>query len=181
MGYEDVSWEKALAAGAEKLAAATGDDFLMVISPQLSNEDLFAAQKFSRQVMGSENIISSLMVELGEDYPAFIDLATGSNPIETIEKAEGLFALNFDSRFGYAPAGVRVKRAASAGVPLVTIGDADSNLDILAEAGFRVDPSKGSDLLELLTLMFQAKKNPAKFKPASHLAEQVECAQLHSL
>ena len=65
MGYEVVSWERAVEAAREKLSDTPPDEFLMLLSPQLSNEDLFVAQQFSRQVMGAENMASALTLGLG--------------------------------------------------------------------------------------------------------------------
>jgi predicted molibdopterin-dependent oxidoreductase YjgC len=150
MGYEVVSWERATDAAREKLSDTPPDEFLMLLSPQLSNEDLFVAQQFSRQVMGADNIASTLTLGLGISLPSFLELACSSDGLDSIDKAEVIITLGFDSRYGYSPIGVRVKKAVEKGARLFTISDTDTNLDILADATFKIEPSRWADLLAML-------------------------------
>ena len=92
-----------------------------MVSPELSNEDLFVAQQFVRQALGSENIASSLMIELGDDLLPFIDLATRAEPFSVIGEAKAILAVGFDSTHGYSPIGIAVKRAARQGAFLATL------------------------------------------------------------
>jgi NADH dehydrogenase/NADH:ubiquinone oxidoreductase subunit G len=149
-GYEFVSWERALDVAREKLSDTPPEAFLMLLSPQLSNEDLFVAQQFARRVMGSENMVSALALGLGSSLPSFLDLACSSDGPDAIDKAEVIFTLGFDSRYGYSPIGVRVKKAVEKGAKLFTVCDRDTNLDMLADAGFNVESSRWADLLALL-------------------------------
>ena len=89
MGYEFVSWERAMDAAREKLSDTPPDAFLMLLSPQLSNEDLFVAQQFARRVMGAENMASAPAVEAGSSLPSFLEFACSSDGLDAIDKAEG--------------------------------------------------------------------------------------------
>ena len=149
-GYEVVSWERALSEARERLAEAPPDGFLMVLSPQLSNEDLFAAQQFSRQVMGCEEMTSVVAAAFGADLPAFLDLACGSDGLDAIDRARFILTVGFDSRYGYSPIGVRVKKAAERGATIVTVNDAETNLDLLSEAPLTMEPSGWAGLLRVL-------------------------------
>jgi NADH dehydrogenase/NADH:ubiquinone oxidoreductase subunit G len=139
MGYRSVTWEAAVEAAAERLSAISADDFLMVLSPQLSNEDLFVAQRFVREAVGSENMVSPLSFDLGEGFTPFLELVCGSAPFDTIDDAEVLFLLGFDSRYGYSPLGLRVKRAAARGARLVSLNDLETSLDTITEATFKIE------------------------------------------
>jgi NADH-quinone oxidoreductase chain G len=54
--FEAVSWETALAEIVKRLQGVTGDSFAAIGSERTTNEDCFALQKFTREVMGSANI-----------------------------------------------------------------------------------------------------------------------------
>ena len=150
MGYNDISWDQAITLAAEKLTGVKPDDCLFLVSPQLSNEDLFTAQQFIRNLIGSENIASSLMIELGDDLGNFLDLALGSESVDIIEAAQGILTVGFDSLYGYSPIGVNIKKAARGGACFAVINNADTNLDLLSEAIFQTDDKQWADILESL-------------------------------
>jgi predicted molibdopterin-dependent oxidoreductase YjgC len=150
VGYEVITWEQAINAAAEKLSAIKPDDMLVVISSQLSNEDLFVAQQFVKQSLGSPPVVSSVMTDLGDALPSFLDLVIHTSPYDALEKAQGILALGFDSTYGYTPIGIAAKRAANKGAALVTMGACDSNLDILSEAVFQMNPSQWPGFLDAL-------------------------------
>ena len=52
LGYENISWDEAIETAAEKLSGTKPDDVLIVVSPQLTNEDLYVAERFAREVIG---------------------------------------------------------------------------------------------------------------------------------
>ncbi|MEX2599040.1 MAG: molybdopterin-dependent oxidoreductase [Dehalococcoidia bacterium] len=53
---EEATWEEALQAAADGLAPHKGAQFALIASPRNSNEELYAAQKFTRTVMQSNNV-----------------------------------------------------------------------------------------------------------------------------
>jgi formate dehydrogenase alpha subunit len=148
MGYNDISWEEAIGRAADKLKDTSPDEFLMMVSPELSNEDLFVAQQFARQAAGSENIGSSLMIELGDALLPFIDLATRTEPFSVIGEAQAILTVGFDSAGGYSPIGIAVKRAARQGAFLATLNATESNLEMLAEVSCYLGEENWADLLD---------------------------------
>ena len=147
MGYNDISWDEAITKAAEKLKEAGPDDILLVVSPQLSNEDLFVAQQFARQVLGSEAIASSMMLELGDSLLPFIDLATHAEPFSVVEQAQVIVAVGFDSTHGYSPIGVAVKKTARNGSFLAFVGAPESSLDMYADVSLKVEGNAWADVL----------------------------------
>jgi predicted molibdopterin-dependent oxidoreductase YjgC len=147
MGYNDISWDEAITKAAEKLKEAGPDDTLLVVSPQLCNEDLFVAQQFARQVLGSEVIASSLMLELGDGLLPFIDLAIHAEPFSYVEQAQAILAVGFDSTHGYSPIGVAVKEAARKGAFLANVGALESSLDMYADVSLKVEEDEWADVL----------------------------------
>jgi formate dehydrogenase major subunit/formate dehydrogenase alpha subunit len=149
-GYEVVSWERALDVARDRLSDTPPGEFLMLLSPQLSNEDLFVAQQFARQVMGSEDMASLLPVESEDALSPFLDMACGSDTPDALDRADAICALGFDSRYGYSPIGVRVKRAAERGAALFTISDVETNLDLVADVSFKVESSQWAGFIRML-------------------------------
>ncbi|OPY79331.1 MAG: putative formate dehydrogenase [Syntrophorhabdus sp. PtaU1.Bin153] len=150
VGYEVISWDQAIDEAAGRLRGTKPEESLVVVSPQLSNEDLFVAQQFTRQVLGSDSMISSVMVDLGNDLVPFLELAAGGSTFDTIEGARGILTVGFDSTYGYSPVGTRIKKAAQEGALLVTLGACDSNLDMLSETAFQMDHSRWAEFLGVL-------------------------------
>src|SRR5690606_14531624 len=106
VGYEVISWEQAIDAAAQRFSSVKPDDVLVMVSPQLSNEDLFVAQRFVRKTLGSEMMISSVMADLGNDLAAFLDLTMHTSTYDSLEEAQGILSLGFDSTYGYTPIGI---------------------------------------------------------------------------
>ena len=88
--------------------------------------------------------------DLDGDAVAYINLSLASEPIETIESAQGIITVGFDSMYGYSAIGVNVKKAVRAGACLMSINAFESNLDILSEASFVMDTSEWADMLDLI-------------------------------
>lgn len=151
VGYEVITWDQAFDVAAEKLSSVKPDDVLVVVSPQLSNEDLFVAQQFARQILGSPTMLSSVMFDLGNDLASFLDLVIRTSTYDLLETAKGILSIGFDSTYGYTPIGIAVKRAAQKGAVLVTLGSCESNLEMLSEASFSVDPSRWATFLDAFT------------------------------
>lgn len=167
LGYEEIPWDRAIETAAKELALCRPDEILFMVSPQLSNEDLFAAQAFVRQVVGSDEITSSLAADLGEDLIDFVNLAVKSGPLGLIEKADAILAVGFDSSYGYSPVGVSVKRAVQGGTPLVSITVLGSNLDMQAEIGIHAESSDWPALLDSVSEGAPQEKKSRKPKGAN--------------
>jgi formate dehydrogenase (NADP+) alpha subunit len=148
VGYEVITWDQAFDVAAEKLSSVKPDEILVMVSHQLSNEDLFVAQQFVRQVLGSAPMLSSVMFDLGNDLASFLDLVLHTSTYDSLETAQGILSIGFDSTYGYTPIGIAVKRAAQKGAVLATLGSCDSNLDMLSEASFQMDPSRWAAFLD---------------------------------
>lgn len=164
LGYEEIPWDKAIDTAGKRLAGCAADGVLLVISPQLSSEDLFAAQAFMRQVLGSDTISSSLIADLGEDLITFLNLAVRSGPLDLIAEADAILTIGFDSTYGYSPLGVGVKRAVQRGATLVSISPFGSNLDMQAEVEIHGEPSEWIMLLDSLLKGPTGEKKGKKIK-----------------
>ena len=148
LGYENISWDEAIKTAAEKLSATTADDVLIVVSPQLTNEDLYVAERFAWEVIGTEVIMSSFIADMGEHIVAFLNLACASSPFDVIATADTILTVGFDSTYGFTPVGINIKKAAKAGTGLITLNADESNLDVLSEEAFQTDASKWPMILD---------------------------------
>lgn len=151
VGYNNISWEQALGVAAEKIASAGPEESLVIISPQLLNEDLYAAQGFARKTMGTENIIPAPLIYLGDDLVHYWNLSIQSVGVEALENAGAVIAIGFDSLYGYSPIGIGIKKAARRGACLVTINNRETNLDMLSHSIVQADPSLWPGIIEALT------------------------------
>jgi len=147
-GYDLVPWEGALDEAAARLKAAGPKGAFIVVSPQLSNEDLYVAQRFAREVIGTEAILSPVIFDLGSDLRSFVDLVVLSEPVDTVETAKGILTIGLDTTYGFTPLGIAVKKAAKSGAALVTMSEDECNLDMLAEEVLQSEAAKWPSFLD---------------------------------
>lgn len=147
-GYDLLPWEGALYEAAAKLKSAGPKNSFIVVSPQLSNEDLYVAQRFAREALGTEAILSPVIFDLGSDLRAFLDLAVLSEPVDTVDTAAGILTIGLDTTYGFTPLGIAVKKAARKGTILVTVSADECNLDMLSEEAFQLDPAKWPEFID---------------------------------
>jgi len=126
--FRDVSWAEALDNVVARLAGLAPDDFLMVVSPDLTNESLYTAQQFVRSTLGSNGVDSTARWALPGGPGLWADLFSLPISIRSIGDADVIIVVGLDSRFSFSVAGVEVRRALREGATLVTIDPRESNL-----------------------------------------------------
>jgi predicted molibdopterin-dependent oxidoreductase YjgC len=146
----DSSWDEAIAAAAEKLSACPPERFGMVVSANLSNEDLYVAQKFAREAMRSRNIDTGARAFYGPGFAAYVDLLRRSAPLASVREASVVLCVGLDTRFGRSVVGVELRRAMKRGAKIVTLNPHDHNLAILADSWIRPDAPYVVDSLSML-------------------------------
>jgi len=149
--FREVSWDEALEKTAAELKGIKPEDFLMLVSPDLTNESLFAAQKFARSVLGTDNIDSTARLELGGGPAFWSRIFSLPISIKDIAGAEVILAVGLDSRFNFSVAGTKVRKALAAGATLITVDSADSNLARYAHHWLRPVPGEEGRLFERLS------------------------------
>ena len=145
----EVSWDEALEKVAGELKGIAPEDFVMLVSPDLSNESLFVAQKFAREVIGTNNIDSTARMELGGGLGLWSRLFSLPISIKDIARADVILAVGLDSRFNFSVVGTKVRKALDAGAKLVTIDPCDSNLAGYTDDWLSPMPGKEGVLLKL--------------------------------
>jgi len=148
--FREVGWPEALEDVAARLQDLKPDDFLMVVSPDLTNESLFAAQKFVRSVMKSNNIDSTARWALPGGLGLWTDLLSLPISIKEIGQADTVIAVGLDTRFYFSVVGVEIRRALRHGATLVTIDSRDSNLARYTDHWLRPYPGMEGRVLRVL-------------------------------
>jgi predicted molibdopterin-dependent oxidoreductase YjgC len=148
LGYEDISWDEAINTVVGKLSGIKADEVLIVVSAQLTNEDLFVTERFTRKVIGTEEIMSTFIADMGENVTNFLRLVCDSSPLDVLETADTILAVGFDSTYGFTPAGIAIKKATKAGAGLITLNVHESNLDVLSDEAFQTDVAKWPIILD---------------------------------
>jgi formate dehydrogenase alpha subunit len=149
--FREVAWPEALEAVADKLKGVRPDEFAMLVSPDLANESLFAAQRFVRDVLGSEAIDSTGRLELAGGFGLWTRLFASPVSIKAVSKAEHILAVGLDSRFDFSVVGTKVRQAVDQGARLVVIDPRESNLARIAEHWLRPRPGGEAALLKFLS------------------------------
>jgi predicted molibdopterin-dependent oxidoreductase YjgC len=146
--FREVSWAEALERVAAELKGIEPDEFAMLVSPDLTNESLFAAQKFVRDCLGSPNIDSTARLELGGGLGLWSKLFSLPISIKNIAQADVILAVGLDSRFNFSVVGTKVRKALDRGAKLVTIDPRDSNLARYTDDWLRPLPGREGLLLK---------------------------------
>jgi NADH dehydrogenase/NADH:ubiquinone oxidoreductase subunit G/NAD(P)H-flavin reductase len=149
--FREVSWPEALDDVASRLANIKPTEILMVVSPDLSNEGLYAAQKFMRSCLRSNSLDSTARWALPGGPGLWADLFSLPISVRKIAHADSIIAVGLDSRFSFSVAGVEVRRALKEGATLVTIDARDSNLARYTRHWLRPRPGGEGTVLQFLT------------------------------
>jgi len=148
--FREVSWKEALEKVAAELKGIRPDELLMLVSPDLTNESLFAAQKFVRECIGSNGIDSTARMELAGGLALWSKLFSLPISIKDVARADVILAVGLDSRFSFSVVGTKVRKALDRGARLVTIDAHDSNLARYTDDWLHPTPGKEGSLLKFL-------------------------------
>jgi formate dehydrogenase alpha subunit len=173
--FREVAWEEALAKVAGELQAAGPDGVTMLVSPDLTNESLFAARKFVGDCLGAESVDSTVRMELPGGPGLWRWLFSLPVSIKDIARADTVLAVGLDSRFDFSVVGTKVRQAINAGARLVTIDPRDGNLARYTDDWLRPLPGREGTLLEALAA---AGKAGQAVRAATAAAARVEAAAL---
>jgi len=159
--FREVSWEEALEKVAAELKGIAPEDFVMLVSPDLSNESLFAAQKFARECLGTDNVDSTGRMKLGGGLGLWSRLFALPLSIKGIARSDVILAVGLDSRFNFSVVGTKVRKALDAGSKLVTIDPCDSNLAGYTDYWLCPTPGKEGALLRVFAERLAGRKADA--------------------
>jgi predicted molibdopterin-dependent oxidoreductase YjgC len=170
----EVAWQEALGKAAAELRGVRPDDFAMLVSPDLSNESLFAARRFVRDCLKSENLDTTAALELPGGPSLWSMLFSLPVSIKDINRSDVILVLNLDSRFDFSVVGTRIRQAIDVGARLITVDPRAGNLARYTDDWLRPAPGlEGlvfraiADFLDGRSGRLEAAAGPAGLDPAS--------------
>ena len=121
-----IPWDEAAALAATRLSACPPQRFQMVISADSSIEDLYVADKFTRQVMRSASGLRiPAQKRLGDGLKAAVRLLQKSQPLNILEEARTILCLGLDGKYAQSVVEVLLHKAHNRGAKLITVQPAD--------------------------------------------------------
>jgi predicted molibdopterin-dependent oxidoreductase YjgC len=109
-GYEEVDWERAAAAVAERLGAMPGERIAIYVSPELLLEDLITLRRLADTVLHTDHVTTTAIAQGSE---ALLKRSSGSSDLDALAASDCIVSLFFNGNYGYAPATLAIKRAAN--------------------------------------------------------------------
>ncbi|MCE5209734.1 MAG: 2Fe-2S iron-sulfur cluster-binding protein [Chloroflexi bacterium] len=113
-------WEEGIQHAADRLADCNASDFALVVSAGCSNEDLYVAKKFAREVMGSAAILNAA-ARYGAGLGAVSRLLKVSQPLDVLDIADLIFCLGLDAKYAQSVVEAPLKRAIERGAKVITL------------------------------------------------------------
>src|SRR5512146_3284251 len=98
-GSLPVSWDEAVEIAAEKISACEPGKYGMLISADCSNETLYVARKFVREVIGSNYLRTSSTTSYGDSLHAIQRLYSFAQPLCVLSEADVILCLGFDGKY----------------------------------------------------------------------------------
>lgn len=145
-----IEWEAAIAKAVEKLSACQPENFGMVVSANASNEDLYIAQKFTRYVMGSNQITTSARFHYGASFFTMLDILKDSLPISAIDTASTVVCLGLETRYGLSVIESHLNQARNIGSTILSICTDRHNLSERADLWIQPAPEKDEEVYQKL-------------------------------
>ena len=149
--FRVASWDEALDETAGKLSGVAADDILMLVSGDLANEGLYAAQRFARGFPGGAGLDSTARARLPGGPAFWSRMFALPISIKALGEAEIVIVAGLDTRFSFSVAGVQVRRAVRRGAKLIVVDARESNLARVADQWLR--PRPGDEARALVGLV----------------------------
>ncbi len=152
--FEEATWEAALDLVASKLASYKEDEVAVISSAKCTNEDNYVAQKFTRAVLGTNNVDhcarlchAPTVVGLVQSFGS----GAMTNSINEIGDAGCILAIGTNTTEAHPVIGLEIKRAVDKGAKLIVANPRDISLVRWADLWLRHNP--GTDVALLMGMM----------------------------
>ena len=146
----EATWDEALELMAARFSENKGRAFGAVASPRATNEENYLLQKFTRAVMGSNNIDhpdSSCGADAVSALGEVLGIPASSNSVQEIRDSKCILAYGSDLTWDHPLIAVQVKEALSRGAALIVVDPAETELALMATHWLRHRPGSGVDVL----------------------------------
>lgn len=153
-GFVEASWDEALDLVAEKFREAKGDKFCALTSAKITNEDNYVIQKFTRAVMGTNNIdhcarlchaptVSGLVQSFGS--------GAMTNSIDEFKYVNTLFSIGSNTTAAHPIIGMHIKEAKRRGAKIIVANP--KQIDLCRFADVYMQHYPGTDVVLLMGMM----------------------------
>ena len=131
----EASWPEALDLVASKLSQLKGNSYSLISSDRGTNEDHFIAQKFTRQIMQSNNIdfSSNTNSEIFDNLSSMIGHSSATNTIWNLLKTDLFVIVSSNITEQHNVLGVPIKQAISKGSKAIIIDPRETELSRFAD------------------------------------------------
>jgi len=148
--WKEKTWDEAIEIASRKINGLKPGEFAMIVSPDLTNEGLYVAQKFCRAAVGTNSIDSTARKGFSNRLGLWADFFTKPISIHAIKKASRILAVGLDTRFNFSIVGVEVRKAMQRGAKMVTIDPKETNLARYADMWLQPPPGHEGAILKAL-------------------------------
>ena len=145
----EVSWAEALRAVAENLSGAKGS-FAAITMGKSTNEEAYLLQKFTRAVMGTNNVYNidpSMSQEALDGLAETLGLPAMTNSLADLQQTKAILAVDADATTDHPVLGARIRKAVQGGTKLIVIDPRETELAIMANLWLRIRPGTEGALL----------------------------------
>ena len=146
---EETTWTAAIDSVAAKLKEVDGDSFALIASPRGTNEDSYVAQKFTRAVMGSNNVdvSSNLRPELARPLREMLGYEAATGSIQEMESSRCFLVVSSNATEEQNVAAAVIKKAVRSGAELIVIDQRQTELTRYASMWLRPAPGTETALI----------------------------------
>jgi len=150
----EVSWEEALALAGEGLRQlrdrAGGERLAVLSSPELTNEENYLAQKLARMALGTNNIGSLGVPEVGEELIRSFGKNASTCSYDDIPNSDLIILYDCDLAEDYPIIALKVRKAVAQGSKVITFSHRATRMDPLADIMLKVNPRTSLGLLRAM-------------------------------
>ena len=145
-----ITWDETIRLAAERCSACPPDQFKMTISSDCSNEDLFVARKFTRNVMKSDHFCSSISTIPPDESDPRFRLLKRSQPLNILTNASTILCLGLDGHFSQSVVEVKLHLAKINGAKMIAVDSQEHRLSQFADQWLRPISGKETELIRSL-------------------------------
>ncbi|MCL7959319.1 MAG: formate dehydrogenase subunit alpha, partial [marine benthic group bacterium] len=151
---QEATWDEALDLVAERFSAARGDAFAAIASAKLTNEENYLIQKFSRAVMGTNNVDHCARLCHSPSVAGLVQ-SFGSGAMTSSSKDLGdarcTLAIGTNTTAAHPIIGLQVMRSIRAGGKLIVVNPRE--IELARYADLYIQNRAGSDVALLMGMM----------------------------
>jgi len=142
----ETTFKNAVNLASENLKKYSSTEFAALISPMATNEDAYVLQKFSRLIMGSNNIdvSSNIAPEITGQLNQMTGIPGASGSIWDLENSKSILIVSSNLTEKQNVLGVPIKKAVNNGAKLIVIDQRETEMTRFAEKWLR--PKYGTEV-----------------------------------